>query len=56
MVDSEFAAGVDGDTCSDEALDVAAGDVGDAEPGVADGVVVGDEPADAAIVDAEREA
>jgi len=55
-VSSEFAAGVDGNTRSDEALDVAAGDVGDAEPGVADGVVVGVEPSDAAIVEAEREA
>lgn len=43
VVDSKVAAAVDGDTCSVEALDVAAGDVLDAEP------------ADAAGVDDERE-
>jgi hypothetical protein len=54
-VDGKFAAAVEGDICSDEALDVTARDVADAKLGVADGVVMGDEPADAAVVDDERE-
>ena len=54
MVMDIVAATVDGDSCCDEAFDVAAGATGDAVSEVAEGVIVGDEPANAVVVGDER--